>query len=56
MVHVNMGGLNSERFDDDSLVKFYGIALGEEDNWGDDDCLKMVTEVYSCDENLENET
>ena len=36
-------------YDDDRLITIHNVKNGYTDNWGDDDCRKMVTLVNHCD-------
>lgn len=40
---------NRKTYADDSLVSIHLLEKGETDNWGDDDCRKMVTITENCD-------
>ena len=41
--------LNGITIDDNDAVSVRIIEEGDSDNWGDDDCIKMVTILYACE-------
>lgn len=47
-VHIKNNPFDKS-FNDDLLIRFHEIAIGNEEDWGDEDCNKFVTEAYSCD-------
>ena len=49
MVTVCFNNSPQLSFDDNSLVKFHGMTCGDLENWGDEDCHKMVTNAFDCD-------
>ena len=50
MVYVSESGIGKRlAFDDSSLVKVSPLSEGLTDNWGDEDCIKLVTTVTDCD-------
>ena len=42
-------GLNRKTYENDDLVKIKINKSQEPDNWGDEDCIKMVSVVTDCE-------